>query len=255
MSHRLALTAVIAVGAVAVAVPTYANDGPGRSGDAPRATVSATPTPRASATPSARPSATPTPPPRPTPTPAATPETPAPTPVPGESVVAETPAGTVHVRTPDGHEVDLTGGAEIPAGSIVDARAGTVALSAARPDGGTYTGTFTGGRFEVRQDAKTGYTDLYLRGGSFAGCRRALASIARSKPKPRRKLWGSDDGGRFRTHGRNSVATVRGTRWLTKDTCAGTLTRVTEGAVDVRDRHTRRTVTVRAGHTYLARAR
>ena len=48
---------------------------------------------------------------------------------------------------------------------------------------------------------------------------------------------------------------MRGTRWLTKDTCAGTLTRVTQGAVDVRDKHTRRTVTVRAGHAYLARAR
>ena len=97
---------------------------------------------------------------------------------------------------------------------MVDATDGTVALHAARPDGTVDTGTFTGGRFQIRQDAETGYTDLYLRGGDFARCaastRHTLAFVSRSKPKPARKLWGSDDGGRFRTHGRNSVATVRG---------------------------------------------
>jgi len=70
-----------------------------------------------------------------------------------------------------------------------------------------------------------------------------------------RKLWGQDKGGRFRTHGRNSVATVRGTRWVTTDTCAGTRTTVTEGAVAVRDLRRRKTVVVRAGRSYLARSR
>ena len=68
-----------------------------------------------------------------------------------------------------------------------------------------------------------------------------------------RRLWGQDRGGRFRTHGHNSIATVRGTRWLTEDRCDGTLTRVTEGAVEVRDRRTGRRVLVRAGHSYLAK--
>jgi hypothetical protein len=66
-------------------------------------------------------------------------------------------------------------------------------------------------------------------------------------------LWARDRHGRFRSRGRNSVATVRGTRWVTRETCAGTLTRVMDGAVDVFDRHTHRTVRVRAGHSYLAR--
>ena len=70
-----------------------------------------------------------------------------------------------------------------------------------------------------------------------------------------RKLWGSDNGGRFRTHGRDSVATVRGTRWLTLDRCDGTLTKVVEGAVAVRDRRRGKTVLVRAGRSYLARHR
>ena len=46
---------------------------------------------------------------------------------------------------------------------------------------------------------------------------------------------------------------MRGTRWLTVDRCDGTLTRVTSGAVSVRD-FRRFAVLVRAGHSYLARA-
>jgi hypothetical protein len=46
---------------------------------------------------------------------------------------------------------------------------------------------------------------------------------------------------------------VRGTRWLTRDTCAGTRTRVVAGAVAVRDLRRHRTVVVRKGHEYLAR--
>ena len=114
----------------------------------------------------------------------------------------------------------------------------------------------------VRQPREgCGRVDVYLRGGRFAGCPRvgsqrragagALASASRSRKV--RKLWGRDKGGRFRTHGRHSQATVRGTRWLTVDRCDGTLTRVTSGAVSVRDYRRHRTVLVRAGHSYLAR--
>jgi ferric-dicitrate binding protein FerR (iron transport regulator) len=60
---------------------------------------------------------------------------------------------------------------------------------------------------------------------------------------------------RYRTHGRTSVATVRGTRWATTESCGGTRTTVAQGSVVVRDRGARRQVVVRAGHSYLARAR
>jgi hypothetical protein len=55
--------------------------------------------------------------------------------------------------------------------------------------------------------------------------------------------------------GAHSIAIADGTRWLTVERCDGTLTRVDSGVVRVRDlgRHT--TVSVRAGHRYLARAR
>jgi hypothetical protein len=68
-----------------------------------------------------------------------------------------------------------------------------------------------------------------------------------------RRLWGRDRNGRFRTQGRDSVAAVRGTLWSTADRCDGTVTRVKEGAVLVRNRHTGRRVLVKAGHRYLAR--
>jgi ferric-dicitrate binding protein FerR (iron transport regulator) len=59
--------------------------------------------------------------------------------------------------------------------------------------------------------------------------------------------------GRFRTRGRNSTATVRGTRYLVKDSCSGTLTLVRKGSVVVRDLVKHKQRVVRAGHRYLAR--
>ena len=79
-----------------------------------------------------------------------------------------------------------------------------------------------------------------------------FAARKRSK-KVISRLWGNGKG-RFRTTGRHSAATVRGTIWLTEERCDGTLTRVTRGSVTVRDTTARRTVVVRAGRSYLARA-
>jgi hypothetical protein len=75
---------------------------------------------------------------------------------------------------------------------------------------------------------------------------------ARSKKRLGR-LWGSGEG-RFRTRGRFSAATVRGTVWLTEDRCDGTLTRVVKGKVSVFDRGLRRRAIATRGHSYLARA-
>jgi hypothetical protein len=178
------------------------------------------------------------------------------TPVLGKTVVVAPVAGTVKVKAPGAAGfVVLGAGGTVPSGAVVDTRAGEVALTTALPGGTTQTAQFHGGVFGVRQTATGGgVSDIELRGpalqcGSGKGGARAAAVTTK-----RRKLWGSDKGGRFRTHGRNSVATVRGTRWVTTDTCAGTRTTVTEGAVSVRDVRRKRTVVVRAGHTYLARA-
>ena len=101
-------------------------------------------------------------------------------------------------------------------------------------------------------------TDLVLRGKTGCGGNGEpdpmLASASARKAKPTgRRLWASDNKGRFRTHGRDSVATVRGTEWITEDTCEGTLTTVVKGAVSVRNTHTGRKKLVKAGHSYLVR--
>ena len=76
--------------------------------------------------------------------------------------------------------------------------------------------------------------------------------ISLSRRAAKRRLWGSGHG-LFVTRGRNSVAAVRGTIWLTQDTCAGTLVAVRRGLVEVRDLVKHRKVMVPAGEHYLAR--
>jgi hypothetical protein len=173
--------------------------------------------------------------------------------------------GRVVIRTAEGRPVQgLVAGAAVPVGTHIDARQGTVALaSAVDARGTTQVGRFSGAIFEVRQaPGGHGVTQVVLLGGAWGRCHAPVAHgvsagpravAAARKRKPVRSLWGSDDHGRFQTRGRGSVATVRGTRWLTEDYCDGTLTRVTAGAVAVRDlaRHT--TVLVTAGHSYFAR--
>jgi hypothetical protein len=78
------------------------------------------------------------------------------------------------------------------------------------------------------------------------------ARASAGKKVKSRKLWG-DGKGAFRTRGEYSAATVRGTRWLVQDTCAGTLTKVAVGVVAVRDNVKRTTVILRARNSYLAR--
>jgi streptogramin lyase len=175
----------------------------------------------------------------------------------GRTVVVHPVKGTVRVRRPGGRGfVELAEGETIPVGSLVDTRRGSVKLSTAvDSDGHTQSGVFSGGLFSIAQ-SRGGMTDLYLRGGSFARCGRgpkAVASAADRKRRPVRSLWGRDRSGRFRSHGRDSVATVRGTQWLTQDRCDGTLTVVKTGVVDVRERRTHRRFVVRAGRRHLAR--
>jgi hypothetical protein len=76
-------------------------------------------------------------------------------------------------------------------------------------------------------------------------------TIAHKGKKPVRRLFGNGKG-RFRTKGRYSAGTVRGTYWLTTDRCDGTLTHVYRGVVSVHDFVLKKYVKVRAGHSYLA---
>jgi hypothetical protein len=182
----------------------------------------------------------------------------APPPVLGESVNVDERSGAVTVKVPGSDDfVSLSKVASVPVGSLVDTREGSVALKSALPGGDTQSGVFHGGLFQVLQPkAAKGLTELRLRGAgpscAGGGARTATTDKAKKRKKHRRALWGRDNGGSFRTRGGSSVATVRGTAWYTEDRCDGTLTRVSQGSVSVRDLVNHRTVIVRAGHSYLA---
>ncbi len=178
----------------------------------------------------------------------------------GRTVVAETVSGVIRVRRPGSIAFATLGDATaVPVGSVIDSSKGRIAVVSALPGGLTQSATFWGGVFQVRQTVSSkGMVDIHLRGPapSCAGVKRAASHSEDAVRRPvRRTLWAKDRKGKYRTHGRNSVATVRGTKWMTRETCAGTLTRVTEGAVAVRDVARKKTVLVRKGGSYLARAR
>jgi hypothetical protein len=157
--------------------------------------------------------------------------------------------------------VPLSEAKQIPVGSFLDTRKGTVALqSAQNRKGKRQTGNFKSGLFQVKQSKKRsarGLTDLVMKGGNFGRCRRAgggkRASASLTRAQIRRLR--SSARGRFRTSGRNSSATVRGTIWDVTDRCDGTLTHVKRGTVIVRDFRRKKNVTVKAGKRYLAKAR
>jgi hypothetical protein len=186
-----------------------------------------------------------------------------PAPVVGRTIVVAPGQGKVLVRRPGSTRFRKVGDStNVPVGSVLDARSGRVKLvSVVDAEGHLQLATFWGAKFEVRQQRRgSGTIVLRLRGGDFSACHtaqasRGMATMSRKRHRRVRSLWGTDSHGRYRTYGQNSAATARGTRWLTEDRCDGTLTRVTSGAVSVRDHVHHRTVLVRAGHSYLARAR
>ena len=201
-------------------------------------------------------------------------------PVLGKSVSASVVSGQVFVLLPGkGHVaqaggkgvgfVPLTSARMLPVGSIFDTTAGVVRLtSAASSRGGTQTGDFGSGVFSVLQNRRErGLTELRLivgraalqsctlRAGArtAAGAPRAGSAAAKALPKRVLNLLKASAKGRFRTRGRYSSATVRGTVWQTTDRCDGTLTHVTRGVVVVRDLRRKRNIVLRAGKSYFAR--
>jgi hypothetical protein len=181
----------------------------------------------------------------------------------GVSAVTDVADGAVRVRIPGWERsAPLPAGSRIPVGSVLDTRAGTLRLTTALADGSTQTASFRGGIFEVRQSAALGgTTDIVTRPSRPTPCPTAAApaggaraaATTRRPPREVGRLWAHDRGGRYRTHGANSVATVRGTTWTTIELCDATITRVSAGSVSVFDRRLGRRVLVTAGHEYRAR--
>jgi hypothetical protein len=153
--------------------------------------------------------------------------------------------------------VKLTEATQIPMGSTLDTSRGTVNLLSAGSknslQGKFQSGNFNGGQFRITQPKKNPLTQLSMSGGGLSKCKSRVPRGGSAARKRSRHLFSSVKG-HFRTRGRNSSATVRGTKWTMTDTCAGTLTAVKQGSVVVRDFTLKKNKTVKAGHKYFARA-
>ena len=173
--------------------------------------------------------------------------------------------------------VPLTELRQIPNGTIINALHGTLTLITA---GGTQhstlstdakkkkkskvktqTGKFGGAVFKVTQ-ARSGLATISLvsnafKGApSFASCKakkgKAVGAAVSSKTL---QLLHSSAHGKFRTKGKYAAATVRGTIWTIADRCDGTLTHAIKDTVTVSDFVRHKTIILRPGHSYLAKAK
>jgi hypothetical protein len=174
-----------------------------------------------------------------------------PPPVTGVNVNVTPVSGTVLVRLKGTTNfVAVTALSSIPIGSELDLTKGRIQLTSTAAGGATQTAVFYQGRAVIGQThAAAPVTTLTLSGPLVCPKRKTSAK----KPPKSRSLWGNGKGN-YTTNGRYAAATVRGTFWLTQDTCNGTLVRVRAGTVKVLDRVRHRTVIVGAGRSYLARA-
>jgi DNA-binding beta-propeller fold protein YncE len=166
----------------------------------------------------------------------------------------------------NGKLVQITGATQIRSGAEVDALHGTVSLTSATGRGKeTQTGTFGGAVFKVTQarvGKSKGLTTLKLVEGAFKGAptyatctkhKKALDASAAASSSKTLQLLRASAHGKFRTSGRYSAATVRGTKWTVADRCDGTLTHDITHSVAVTDFVRHKTIILRAGQSYLAK--
>jgi hypothetical protein len=180
-----------------------------------------------------------------------------PPPVAGKTVNAAVISGKVRFKEPGTSAfVALTDPQQLPIGTTFDTMAGRVNLtSASDTQGATQHAWFYEGTFTVGQTTGSEPITTLTLAGALPTCPKASGGRAAATTVKRksRHLWG-DGKGRFRTSGRFSSATVRGTRWVVSDRCDGTLTRVVRGTVAVRDQVRHKTVVLHAPGQYLAPA-
>jgi hypothetical protein len=165
----------------------------------------------------------------------------------------------VFIKAPNGQFIPLTGAAQIPSGSQIDALHGSIQLTAAIGHGKTEQGTFGGAIFQLTQ-AGSGLTTLRLLEGLFKGapsygrCKAHKSADASAAASNTLQLLHASAHGKFTTRGRYAAATVRGTRWTIADRCDGTLTHDITHSVVVNDFVHHKTIVLHAGQSYLALA-
>ena len=174
----------------------------------------------------------------------------------GKSVLVAPGDGELFVRKPGSSSFKaLESGSQLPMGTEVDASSGSIALTSALPGG-------TPDR-QVRRRAlhgPPGPRRLRRPVPARPRCQRSKAKhsltvASAARRKPRRRLWGADHGGRFRTHGKQQPRDRARHPLVVGDTCKGTLTKVTEGSRGRARLPKKKSMLVKAGKRYLARPR
>ena len=173
----------------------------------------------------------------------------------GSNIVVTRAAGNVLYQTSSGLQT-LTNGRKLKLGTFIDATHGQVTVTSASDTHGSFqTALYYGGKFKTRQrGGARPVTEAYLVGPVGPCTNKKGKKASASAVKKKRKLWG-DSHGNFRTVGRSSSASTRGTKYLVTDTCAGTTTKVVRGKVLIRQFKDNTFHTVTAGHSYFAPAR
>jgi hypothetical protein len=187
----------------------------------------------------------------------------------GISFLAQPTAGTVTIKEPGASGyAPLIGEEKIPMGSVVDTRGGRVKVTAAVGALGDTTEdnsmSLWDGLIRIEQPGDTNAAATAklvekLRCGKKKG-RQAKAgkssgAVAIKSGKRRRRVWGRGHGN-YKTQGSGGTGSVRGTTWLTKDTCRGTFFKVTDGiGISVFDFDLGQRFDLGPGQSYFARNR
>jgi hypothetical protein len=191
-------------------------------------------------------------------------EPPPPAPRLGQAANVAVVSGKVWIKLPHGVFEPLTQGLQIPIGSVIDARHGTVKLiTAGATKHSTQTATITGGVFKLTQTRtgpNKGLVTLTLIYGAFPGApSTAVCTPHHGKAQDARlsnfilQTLHASARGRWRTSGRFGAATVRGTVWSITDKCNGTLFHAIVHSILIQDFVRHITLVLPAGHSYLAR--
>ena len=184
----------------------------------------------------------------------------------GVRVLVEPVEGTVKVKEPGQNAFGvLTELSLIPVGSTVDTRGSRVRLTAATGGFGSeavdHPVDFYAGLFKIIQKGGINAPAKAKLTGKLACGRRKGGTQARASAggptavesrRRRRRVWGSGSGN-YSTSGSGGTGSVRGTTWLTKDTCKGTQFNVTEGlGITVFDFKKKKKIKLGPGDKYFA---
>jgi hypothetical protein len=171
----------------------------------------------------------------------------------GTALAAPPVTGSAHgTVVVGGHP--FTGG-KVPYNAVVDVTKGVLTIHSGPSFLQVNGAGGVSAKFKLLHSTDKGkpIVELRLVGGDFSACKkRTTSSVSATPPpkKPVRRLFAKGKG-RFRTRGSFAAATVRGTSWITEDDCGATRITVRKGVVAVLDLVKKKTVSVRAGHSYL----